>query len=124
MGIHTRYPWNMLNILENKYYKTLIKNSVNSIKFSSPTRPDRLWSPPSLLTNGYFSLGINWLGREADPEIKNACSYTSNPTYVFMKWCLVKHKENFTFASMKQEIALSGSDYCIAIGKFRVRFAA
>jgi hypothetical protein len=30
-------------------------------------------------------------------EIKNAWSYTSTPQYVFMAWCLVKHRDNFTF---------------------------
>jgi len=29
-------------------------------------------------------------------EIENACSYTSTPQYVFIAWCLVKHKDNFT----------------------------
>jgi hypothetical protein len=42
-------------------------------------------------------------GREADHsppssgEIKNAWSYTSTPQYVFTAWCLVKHRDNFTF---------------------------
>jgi hypothetical protein len=31
-------------------------------------------------------------------EVKNAWLYTSNPQYVFMAWCLVKHSENFTFS--------------------------
>jgi len=30
-------------------------------------------------------------------EVKNACVYTSTPQYVFMAWCLVKHRGNFTF---------------------------
>jgi hypothetical protein len=30
-------------------------------------------------------------------EVKNAWSYTSTSQYVFMAWCLVKHKDNFTF---------------------------
>jgi hypothetical protein len=29
-------------------------------------------------------------------EVKNAWSYTSTPQYVFMEWCLVKHRDNFT----------------------------
>jgi hypothetical protein len=43
-------------------------------------------------------------GREPDhsppstAEVNNVWSYTS--TYVFMAWCLVKHKENFTFTSL------------------------
>jgi hypothetical protein len=31
------------------------------------------------------------------PIIKNAYSYTSTPQYVFMAWCLVKHRDSFTF---------------------------
>jgi len=27
----------------------------------------------------------------------NAWSYTSTPQYVFMAWCLVKHRDNLTF---------------------------
>jgi hypothetical protein len=30
-------------------------------------------------------------------EVTNAWSYTSTPQYVFMSWCLVKHRDNFTF---------------------------
>jgi hypothetical protein len=30
-------------------------------------------------------------------EIKGAWSYTSTPQYVCMAWCLIKHRENFTF---------------------------
>jgi hypothetical protein len=30
-------------------------------------------------------------------EIKNTWRYTSTPQYVFMAWCLVKHRDNFTF---------------------------
>jgi hypothetical protein len=30
-------------------------------------------------------------------EVNNAWSYTSTPPYVFMTWCLVKHKNNFMF---------------------------
>jgi len=31
------------------------------------------------------------------PRSKNAWSYTSNPQYAFVAWCLVKHRDNFTF---------------------------
>jgi hypothetical protein len=30
-------------------------------------------------------------------EVKKAWSYTSIPQHVFMAWCLVKHRDNFTF---------------------------
>jgi hypothetical protein len=48
-------------------------------------------------------LGVKQLGCEADhsplssAEVKNVWSYTSTPQYVFMAWCLVKHRDNFTF---------------------------
>jgi hypothetical protein len=61
-----------------------------------PTQPPIQWEP------GAFP-GIKRPGREADhsppsnAEVKNAWSYTSTPQYVFMTWCLVKHRDNFTF---------------------------
>jgi hypothetical protein len=48
-------------------------------------------------------VGVKRPGREADHsppssvEVKNAWSYTSTPQYIFMAWCLVKHRDNFTF---------------------------
>jgi hypothetical protein len=61
--------------------------------FNSPCRPDRLWGPASLLSNGYggaLSLGVKLPGREADhsprtsAEVKKTWIYTSTPPYVFM----------------------------------------
>jgi len=49
------------------------------------------------------SLGIKQPEREADhsppysAEVQNAWSCTSTPQFVFMAWCLVRHRENFTF---------------------------
>jgi hypothetical protein len=62
------------------------------------TQPPMKWVPGSL------SLGIKQPGREAEylppfsAEVKNSWSYTSTPQYVFMAWCLVKHRYNFTLA--------------------------
>jgi hypothetical protein len=62
-----------------------------------PTQPPIQWVP------GALSLGVKLPGREADhsppssAEVKNAWSYTSTPQYVFMPWCLVNHRNNFTF---------------------------
>jgi hypothetical protein len=62
-----------------------------------PTQPRIQWVP------GALSLGVKRPGCEADhsppssAEVKNAWSYTSTPQYVFMAWCLVKHRDNFTF---------------------------
>jgi hypothetical protein len=55
--------------------------------FSSPPRPERLWSPPSLypMVPESLSLEVKWPGREADhspplvPRSKNEWSYTSTP---------------------------------------------
>jgi hypothetical protein len=30
-------------------------------------------------------------------KVKNACSYTATPPYIFMAWGLIKHRESFTF---------------------------
>jgi urea transporter len=30
-------------------------------------------------------------------EVKNAWSYTITPPFIFTTWCLIKHRDNFTF---------------------------
>jgi hypothetical protein len=62
-----------------------------------PTQPPIQWVP------GALSLEVKQPGREADhsppssAKVKNAWSYTPLPQYVFMAWCLVKHRDKFTF---------------------------
>jgi hypothetical protein len=60
--------------------------------FSSPSRPDRLWDLPNLLSNacrGSFP-GLNRPGREADrspptsAEVKKIWIYTFLPPYAFI----------------------------------------
>jgi len=34
-------------------------------------------------------------------EVKNAWSYTFMPPYVFMAWCMVKHRDKFAFTLPK-----------------------
>jgi hypothetical protein len=59
--------------------------------------------PPIQQASGALSLGVKRPGRETDhsppssTEVRNAWRYTSTPQYVFMAWCLVKHRDNFTF---------------------------
>jgi hypothetical protein len=49
-----------------------------------PTQPPIQWVP------GALSLS-------SSAEVKNAWSYTSTPQYILMAWCLVQHRDNFTF---------------------------
>jgi hypothetical protein len=48
-------------------------------------------------------LGVKRPERKADhsspssAEVKECVEYTSTPQYAFMMWCLVKHRDNFTF---------------------------
>jgi hypothetical protein len=75
--------------------------------FSSPPRPNRLWSPSSLLSNGYqvaLYLGVKWQGREADhslpssAEVKNAWGHTSTPQYAFMaRWSVKAQGQLYPF---------------------------
>jgi hypothetical protein len=58
---------------------------------------------PVHLVSGALSLRVKQPGHEANlsppssAEFKNARSYTFTPQYVFMAWCLIKHRDNFTF---------------------------
>jgi hypothetical protein len=70
---------------------TVVSKSMKLIQLnesSLPPCPERLWGPPSLLSNGYggaLSLGVKRPGRETDhsspssAEVKNAWRYTSTP---------------------------------------------
>jgi hypothetical protein len=52
-----------------------VRVPVGSRIFSSPRRPDRFWSPPKLLSNGYqeaLSSEIKRPGREADHSLSNS----------------------------------------------------
>jgi hypothetical protein len=69
-----------------------VRVPVGSRIFSSPQRPDRLWGPPTILSNGYrdsFSR-VKRQVREADhsppasAEVKETWVYTSIPPYALM----------------------------------------
>jgi hypothetical protein len=51
------------------------------------------------LGKGYIFPEVKRPGHEADhlppssAEVKNVCSYTSTPPYIFMLWCLIKHRK-------------------------------
>jgi hypothetical protein len=79
----------MTSIINEKYFNFL---KLPILHYQPPVQ----WVPES------FSLGVKRPGRGADhspppnAEVKNAWSYTSTPQYVFMAWCLFKHRDNFT----------------------------
>jgi hypothetical protein len=56
------------------------------------------WAMTRLRT-GAFSPGVKWPGHGADYSspssavVENAWSYISTLPYVFMAWCLVKHRD-------------------------------
>jgi hypothetical protein len=59
--------------------------------------------PPIQLVPGALSLGVKRLGREADHSLPSSTAVKipralpTVPQYAFMVWCLVKHRDNFTF---------------------------
>jgi hypothetical protein len=57
-------------------------------------------------TRGSFPGGKAYHSPPSSAEVKNAWSYTSTPQYIFMTWCLVKHRD-FTFAFIGEEYATS-----------------
>jgi len=76
-----------------------------------------MWVP------GSPALGIKWLGSEADHSppsstaVKNACSYTSTPPYIFTAWCLVRQRENFILPLPKRVSTAYTWIYC---NKFQI----
>jgi hypothetical protein len=62
-------------------------------------------------TSGSFT-GVKQPGCEADhpslssDDVKNAWSYTSTPPFIFMMWCLVKHRDKFTFIFMYSVVSV------------------
>jgi len=71
-----------------------------------------LWNVGLLSSDcwGASSVGVKRPVREIDhsrpssAEVKNAWSYYTSPPYVFIAWCLVKHKENFAFSLQDLEL--------------------
>jgi hypothetical protein len=71
--------------------------------FATASRPALGHIQPTNSVPGTLSSGVELWGSETDhsptssAEVKNAWSYTSTPSYVFMTWYLVKHTDKFTF---------------------------
>jgi hypothetical protein len=76
--------------------------------FATASRPT--FGPTQPPINGYqgaLSPGVKRPGGEANnsspssSKLKNACSYAFTSPYVFMAWCLMKYRDNFTFVPFK-----------------------
>jgi hypothetical protein len=82
---------------DSRYGRDFILFAMESRSALGPTRPPIQW------VQNAPSLWIKRPGCKADhsrpsrAEVKNGWSYTSIPPYVFMAWCLVKYRDNFTF---------------------------
>jgi hypothetical protein len=80
-------------------YKTFVTNLTTMSRMAlGPTQPPIQW------VSGALSLRVKQLGCEADhsppssAEVKECMElYLHFPQYAFMAWCLVKHRDNFTF---------------------------
>jgi hypothetical protein len=69
-----------------------------------PSRPALGSTQPSIQrVPEALSLGVKQPGRETDhsspasTQVKKTWVYTSTPPYVFKAYCLIKHRDNFTF---------------------------
>jgi hypothetical protein len=49
---------------------------------------------------GVLSLRVKWPGYEA--EVKKECRYTSITPYIFLVWCFVGTRDNFTFLPLNK----------------------
>jgi hypothetical protein len=57
-----------------------------------PTWPSAQWVQEALSPGYEANYSPSSVG-----EVKNVWNYTSIPPYVIIAWCIIKHKDNFTF---------------------------
>jgi hypothetical protein len=77
-----------------------------------PTQPPIQWVPGAVIPE------VKQPGLEADhslpfsAKVKNAWNYTPIPQYVFMAWCLVKHRDYINFAFTTLAPMVQTQIYC------------
>jgi hypothetical protein len=60
------------------------------------------------MRTGRSTQGAKQIGRKAahslpsTEEVKNGCSYTFTPSYAFMAWCLITHRDHFYWCTHKK----------------------
>jgi hypothetical protein len=86
-GSRARFPAGAGNFLFTTASRTAL----------GPTKPPIQWVPGALSPGLKRPVCETDHSRPFSATVKNAWSYTSAPQYVFMAWCLVKHRDNFTF---------------------------
>jgi hypothetical protein len=80
-GSRVRFP----AAVENFSFQHRVQNSSGAQPASYP-----------MGTRGSFPGGKSDHSPPSSAEVQNVWSYTSTPQYIFMAWCLVKHRDNFT----------------------------
>jgi hypothetical protein len=85
----------------------LIPEGAEISLFSTVSRPALRSTHPPILSNGgpilsgKVATAWSWCLSLSSVEVKNVWSYICTPpTYIFIAWCLIKHRDNFTFLQM------------------------
>jgi hypothetical protein len=60
-----------------------------------PTKPSIQWVSGGSLPGGKTAGAWSW-------PLTSTWSYTSTPAYVFMAWCLVRHRDNFVYCYLTE----------------------
>jgi hypothetical protein len=60
----------------------------------------RAFSPPSLLSNGYWGYSGQGMKLTTHLDLMQRSRMLELPPYVIMAWFLIKHRNNFTFTSV------------------------
>lgn len=77
-------------------------------------RLEQFTNPPNLLFGGRRGLfpSLKRLGRETghsfppSTEVTNTWSYTSIPPFACVKWCLLKHRDNFNVSPLSLSLPM------------------
>jgi hypothetical protein len=93
---HVACIWEVINA-----YEILIRITECRL-VGGPTQPP-IQRIPGTLSPGSKAVGAwSWPLPPSGAEFKNAWSYTSTPPYVFIAWCLIKHRKKFKLKSVTE----------------------